>query len=64
MTNLEVLDKVKALLSKAIQVMDENENVFTDETIDVEDLYHTLDNLVFGISFSMNHLMQISDESK
>jgi len=59
MTNLEVLDKVKALLSKAIQVMDENENVFTDETIDVEDLYHTLDNLVFRISDAVSGLQLV-----
>jgi hypothetical protein len=52
MSNLEVLNKVKALLEQAIVVMDDNKKVFNVETIDVEDLYQTLENLVNDIDES------------
>ena len=52
MTNLEVLNKVKVLLEQAIVVMDDNEKVFNIETMDVEDLYQTLENLVNDIDES------------
>ena len=32
--------------------MDENENVFDVEEMDVEDLYQTLDNLIYNIKES------------
>jgi hypothetical protein len=49
---MTVLNTVKALLNQAIQVMDDNENVFEVETMDVEDLYQTLENLVNDIDES------------
>lgn len=54
MTNQEVLERVVFLLNEARTVIDQNENVYDSENIDVESLYYKLEEIVDEIENSQN----------
>jgi hypothetical protein len=50
----EVFQQIVDLLNRALRLIDQNEEIYESETIDIEDLYHKLNEISNVISNEIN----------
>ena len=50
----EVFQQIVDLLNRALRLIDQNEEIYESETIDIEDLYHKLNEISNIISNEIN----------